>query len=98
MRRENGLSKSVQAPMVGGWAGCLSRAQANAASTSDGVNIAAQLEPLAEPGGICVSNAVFEQVRNKVAHSLAPLGPAELKDIYLPVVVHWVVWPWLPAK
>jgi len=48
--------------------------------------------------GRCVSNAVFEQVRNKVAHSLAPLGPAELKDIELPVVVHWVVWPWLPAK
>lgn len=63
----------------------------------DGVNIAARLEPLAEPGGICVSNAVSEQVRNKLAHPLTALGPAELKHIELPVVVHRVMLPWLPV-
>jgi class 3 adenylate cyclase len=63
----------------------------------DGVNIAARLEPLAAPGGICISSAVWEQVRNKVDHPLALLGPAELKNIELPVVVHRVVMPWESA-
>ena len=60
----------------------------------DGVNIAARIEPLAPPGGICVSNAVFEQVRNKLEQPIAALGPAELKNIELPVVVHRVVMAW----
>ncbi len=60
----------------------------------DGVNIAARLEPLAPPGGICISSAVWEQVRNKVPHPMAEVGPAELKNIQLPVVVHRVVMPW----
>jgi class 3 adenylate cyclase len=63
----------------------------------DGVNIAARLEPLAPPGGICISSAVWEQVRNKVDVPLALLGPAELKNIELPVVVHRVVMPWESA-
>ncbi len=63
----------------------------------DGVNIAARLEPLAAPGGICISRAVWEQVRNKVDYPLALLGPAELKNIELPVVVHRVVMPWESA-
>src|SRR5262249_42867887 len=60
----------------------------------DGVNIAARIEPLAEPGGICVSEDVARQIRNKLPHPLASLGPAELKNIELPVVVHRVVLPW----
>ena len=60
----------------------------------DGVNIAARLEPLAPAGGICVSNAVHEQVRNKLEQTFASLGPAELKNIELPVAVHRVVMPW----
>jgi class 3 adenylate cyclase len=63
----------------------------------DGVNIAARLEPLAVPGGICISSAVWELVRNKVDFPLALLGPAELKNIQLPVVVHRVVMPWESA-
>jgi adenylate cyclase len=60
----------------------------------DAVNIAARLEPLAPAGGICVSNAVFEQVRNKLEQAFASLGPAELKNIELPMAVHRVVMPW----
>ncbi len=60
----------------------------------DGVNLAARIEPLAAPGGICISSAVQEQVRNKLSQPLAALGPAELKNIELPVVVHRVVLPW----
>jgi adenylate cyclase len=60
----------------------------------DAVNIAARIEPLAPAGGICVSNAVFEQVRNKLEQAFASLGLAELKNIELPMTLHRVVMPW----
>jgi adenylate cyclase len=60
----------------------------------DGVNIAARLEPLAMPGGICVSEDVARAVRNKISDPLAVLGPAELKNIALPMQVCRVVMPW----
>lgn len=60
----------------------------------DGVNIGARLEPLAAPGGICVSEDVARQVRNKLPHPLVTLGPSELKHIELPVVICRVVLPW----
>lgn len=47
----------------------------------DGVNIAARLEGLAEPGGVCISEAVHEQVRNKLDVPYADLGEQELKNI-----------------
>ena len=63
----------------------------------DGVNIAARIEPLAEPDGICVTRAVWEQVRNKLDQRLVPFGAAELKHIELPVEVFRVVMPWAKA-
>ena len=60
----------------------------------DVVNIAARIEPLAAAGGICVSEDVERQVHNKLPQTLTALGPAELKNIVLPVVVHRVVMPW----
>jgi adenylate cyclase len=60
----------------------------------DGVNIAARIEALAEPGGICLSNAVFEQVRNKFEQQLVRFGEPELKNIQIPIVVYRVVLPW----
>src|SRR6202030_3418364 len=51
----------------------------------DGVNVAARLESLAEPGGICISNKVHEQVRDKLAHSYADLGEQVVKNIARPV-------------
>lgn len=53
----------------------------------DGVNIAARLEPLADPGGICMSEAVFQQVRDKLDLPVEDLGLRELKNIQYPVRV-----------
>jgi TolB-like protein len=51
----------------------------------DGVNIAARLEGLAEPGGVCVSEKVFAEVRNKLDAGFEDLGPQEVKNIAEPV-------------
>jgi adenylate cyclase len=51
----------------------------------DGVNIAARLEGIAEPGGICVSSSAYDQVRGKVAVEFADLGEQTLKNIERPV-------------
>jgi TolB-like protein/class 3 adenylate cyclase/Tfp pilus assembly protein PilF len=47
----------------------------------DGVNVAARLEGLAEPGGICVSGTVHEQVRRKLELAFADLGAQRIKNI-----------------
>jgi len=47
----------------------------------DGVNVAARLESLAEPGGICISRTVHDQVKNKLALSYADLGEQRVKNI-----------------
>jgi adenylate cyclase len=57
----------------------------------DGVNIAARLEALAEPGGICVSRVVRDQVRDKLASSFEDMGEQEVKNIARPVRVHRIV-------
>jgi TolB-like protein/class 3 adenylate cyclase/Flp pilus assembly protein TadD len=51
----------------------------------DGVNIAARLESIAEPGGICISSAAYDHVRGKVGVEFADLGEQNLKNIALPV-------------
>src|SRR5207248_7087303 len=51
----------------------------------DGVNIASRIEPVAGPGGICISVDVERQIRNAVETSLVKLGPAELKNIQAPM-------------
>jgi TolB-like protein/class 3 adenylate cyclase len=51
----------------------------------DGVNIAARLEGIAEPGGICVSSSAYDHVRNKVAVEFNDLGEQNLKNIERPV-------------
>jgi adenylate cyclase len=53
----------------------------------DGVNVAARLESVAEPGGICISGAAYDQVRNKVDLSFDDLGERSLKNIGYPVRV-----------
>ncbi len=56
----------------------------------DGVNVAARLEALAEPGGICVSGAVHEQVRDRLDLFFEDIGDQEVKNIDRPVRV----WKW----
>jgi adenylate cyclase len=57
----------------------------------DGVNVAARLEALAEPGGICVSRVVRDQVRDKLELSFEDMGEQQVKNIARPVRVHRVV-------
>jgi adenylate cyclase len=57
----------------------------------EGVNIAARLEALAEPGGILISGAVFDQVRSKLALGFDFLGPQPVKNIAEPVPTWRVV-------
>ncbi len=56
----------------------------------DGVNIAARLEALAEPGGICVSRVVRDQVRDKLDYAFEDMGEQQVKNISRPVRVHRV--------
>jgi class 3 adenylate cyclase len=51
----------------------------------DGVNVAARLEALAEPGGICVSGVVCDQVRDKLPYPLEDWGEQSVKNIARPV-------------
>ena len=51
----------------------------------DGVNIAARLEALAEPGGICVARTVRNQIRDKLPYALEDMGEQSVKNIARPV-------------
>ncbi|NNF02793.1 MAG: hypothetical protein HKN22_08915 [Bacteroidia bacterium] len=53
----------------------------------DGVNISSRIEPLAEPGCICISEDVARQVQNKIENPLHKMGKHELKNIHLPMEV-----------
>jgi len=61
----------------------------------DGVNLAARLESLAAPGGICISRAVHEAVVNKVSVIFRDLGEQTVKNIPTPVHAFVVDWPGL---
>src|SRR5262249_41905193 len=54
----------------------------------DGVNIAARLEAMAEPGGICISAAIHQQVERLVSFVFTDLGDQALKNIARPVRVY----------
>jgi adenylate cyclase len=56
----------------------------------DAVNIAARLEALAEPGGICVSGAVRDQIRDKLPYALGDMSEQQVKNIARPVRVYSV--------
>ena len=57
----------------------------------DGVNIAARLEGIAEPGGICISEDAFRQVQGKVDAEFADIGEQRLKNIARPLRVYRVL-------
>src|SRR6266436_3186376 len=54
----------------------------------DGVNVAARLEALAEPGGICISGTVRDQIRDKLPYAFEDLGEQSVKNIARPVHVY----------
>jgi adenylate cyclase len=54
----------------------------------DGVNVAARLETLAEPGGICISRMVRDQIRDKLPYAFEDLGEQSVKNIVRPVRVY----------
>ncbi len=57
----------------------------------DGVNIAARVEPLADSGGIAITQQVFDQVYNKIPETFASIGKVELKNILRPVEVYRII-------
>jgi class 3 adenylate cyclase len=59
----------------------------------DGVNIAARLEALAQPGTVCISQTVYDQVRNKLNLEYRPLGSHRVKNIAEPVRAYAVGLP-----
>ena len=56
----------------------------------DGVNVAARLEKLAQPGGLCISATIFEQVRDRLPNDFDDLGEQSVKNITRPVCVYRV--------
>ncbi|MDP6427388.1 MAG: adenylate/guanylate cyclase domain-containing protein [Rhodospirillales bacterium] len=54
----------------------------------EGVNVAARLEGLAEPGGICISGGVYDQVRNRIDMAVDDMGEREVKHVSAPVRVY----------
>jgi TolB-like protein/class 3 adenylate cyclase/Tfp pilus assembly protein PilF len=78
----------------------------NGALFGDGVNIAARLQAIATPGGILVSGAIYEQVKNKLSAGFTFVGARQVKNIAEPVACYevtesvtarftWPFWPWL---
>ncbi len=63
----------------------------------DAVNIAARIEPLAEPEGVAISEQVYAQVRNKSPLPLLRLPPRTMKNVQFPIDVYKVTMPWDPA-
>ena len=60
----------------------------------DAVNIASRIEPLASPGGVCISGEVFSQVRNKIPNQLEKLPPTALKGLLVSIDIYRILLPW----
>ena len=62
----------------------------------DGVNVAARLETIAEPGGICISSSVYDQITGKLDLGFQDIGEQSLKNISRPIRVYRVSGTGLP--
>src|SRR5215470_16388877 len=70
------------------WTDCGCRLSDGVRVYGDGVNIAARLEAIARPGGICVSGKVYDELQGKLVQDYDDLGPQQLKNISSPVRVY----------
>ena len=57
----------------------------------DAVNFASRIEPLADPGGVCISQQVFDHIRNKTNLQIEKIGDVNLKNIELPVGLYRIL-------
>lgn len=64
----------------------------------DGVNVAARLQGIAEPGGICISSSVYDQISGKINLGFADLGEQNLKNITRPIHVYQLTGANAPIK
>jgi len=60
----------------------------------DDVNIASRIAPLAQPGGICITDQVYAQIRNKMEYPIISVGSIGLKNVDLPIEIYVVSLPW----
>ena len=58
--------------------------------TGDAVNIASRIEPLAPPGGVCVTASVYASVLNKVEYQFETIGTPDLKNVFTPIEVYCI--------
>ena len=60
----------------------------------DAVNVASRIEPLADPGGVCVSGQVYESVKKTLSYEFESLGLREMKNVADSLMVYKIVLPW----
>ena len=66
--------------------------------SGDAVNVASRIQPLAEDGGVCLTQQVYDHVQNKFELPLESLGNKSLKNVSVPLEVYKMVMPWSEEK
>jgi len=64
----------------------------------DAVNVSSRIQPLAEAGGVCISEQVYDQVANKVGIPMVKLERRQLKNVSIPIDVYRLSMPWEAAR
>ncbi len=64
----------------------------------DAVNVASRIEPLADPGGICISDQVYALIKNKIEYPIIEIGTKQLKNVQEPMSVYRVILPWVQEE
>ena len=59
----------------------------------DAVNVASRIEPLADPGGVCISDQVYAQIKNKIDNQIIKVGNRNLKNVQEPMDIYRVELP-----
>ncbi|MBI3859575.1 MAG: hypothetical protein HY296_04975 [Thaumarchaeota archaeon] len=91
--RNAGLSDEKQVQIrVGVHVGDVIHAQGDI--LGDAVNVSSRIEPLAPAGGVCISEQVYDHVRNKIDNPLERIEGKTLKNVKLPIEVYRIIMPW----